>query len=165
MTPEPGASSSYMPIAASGDSSRNGEPGSSSARTRSRGRSLPRDTWRLRESSPPPSRTLSVRSLRSATSVRIAAALRLKVSERVSICEARTVMSGSTWPATGPGSSQPLRQAGHRAPVHALRHELLLVGPGGGELGVDLGALLEHQVGVLAERLQDRRRPLLDDDA
>src|SRR3954471_21297822 len=149
ITPEPGASLSYMPIAASGDSSRNGEPGSSSARTRSRGSSLPRDTWRLRLCSPPPSRTVSVRPLRSATSPRIASALRLKVSERVSICEARTVMSGSTCPDHVPGSSQPLRQAGqplrqagHRPPVHALCHELLQVGPGGGELGIHLGAFL-----------------------
>jgi len=85
ITPEPGASLSYMSIAASGESSRNGEPGSSKARTLSRGKSLPRPTWRLRESSPPPSRTFSVRPLRSATSARIASAFFLKVSERVSI--------------------------------------------------------------------------------
>src|SRR5204863_679626 len=143
----------------------NGEPGSISARTRSRGSSLPRATWRLRESSPPPSRILSVRALRSPTSARIAAALRLKLSERVSICEERTVMSGPNCPDRAAGASQPLRQAGHRAPVHALRHELLLVGPAGGELGVDLGALLEHDVGILAESVEDRRRPLLDDHA
>ena len=39
--PAPGASSSYMPAAASGESSRNGEPGSSSRSIRSRTGSLP----------------------------------------------------------------------------------------------------------------------------
>ena len=41
MMPAAGASSSYMPLAASGDSSRNGEPGSTSDSTRSLGSSLP----------------------------------------------------------------------------------------------------------------------------
>ena len=42
MMPADGTSPSYMPCAASGDSSRNGVPGSSSRSTRSRGSSLPR---------------------------------------------------------------------------------------------------------------------------
>ena len=45
MMPADGASSSYMPYAASWDSSRNGGPGQQ-PRTRSRGSSLPRATWR-----------------------------------------------------------------------------------------------------------------------
>ncbi len=40
--PAPWMASSYMPLAASGDSSRNGEPGSIRFITRSRGSSLPR---------------------------------------------------------------------------------------------------------------------------
>ena len=42
MMPAPWMASSYMPLAASGDSSRNGVPGSISVITRSRGSSLPR---------------------------------------------------------------------------------------------------------------------------
>ena len=52
--PAPGASPSYMPCAASGESSRNGAPGSSRRSTRSRGSSLPRDVCRARAFSPPP---------------------------------------------------------------------------------------------------------------
>ena len=55
MMPAAWMSPSYMPFAASGDSSRNGEPGSSSRSTRSRGSSLPRSVWRLRLFSSPPS--------------------------------------------------------------------------------------------------------------
>src|SRR5437868_3938542 len=44
--PAPGTSPSYMSHAASWPISRNGEPGSSSRSTRSRGRSLPRETCR-----------------------------------------------------------------------------------------------------------------------
>src|SRR5665647_3801807 len=43
ITPAPCTALSYMPLAASGDSSRNGEPGSIRFITRSRGNSLPRD--------------------------------------------------------------------------------------------------------------------------
>src|SRR5581483_3168638 len=46
--------SSYMPYAASCESSRNGLPGSISMATRSRGRSLPRATCFARAASPPP---------------------------------------------------------------------------------------------------------------
>ena len=46
MMPADAMLSPYMSNAASCDNSRNGLPGSSSARTRSRGRSLPRATWR-----------------------------------------------------------------------------------------------------------------------
>ena len=48
MMPADGTSPSYMPWAASADSSRNGVPGSSSPSTRSRGSSLPRDGCRAR---------------------------------------------------------------------------------------------------------------------
>jgi hypothetical protein len=45
-----------MPSAASGDNSRNGDPGSSSAVMRSRASSLPRSVCLVRAFSPPPSR-------------------------------------------------------------------------------------------------------------
>ncbi len=53
--PAPGHSSSYMPSAASGATSRKGLPGSSRPSTRSRGSSLPRLTCRSRARSGPPS--------------------------------------------------------------------------------------------------------------
>ena len=56
MMPPAGMSSPYMPWAASCENSRNGAPGSISARTRSRGSSLPRARWRWRACSPPPAR-------------------------------------------------------------------------------------------------------------
>src|SRR5687768_9913914 len=80
MTPAPGASSSYIPVAASADSSRKGLPGSSSASTRSRGSSLPRATCRSRLFAGPPSRTVSSRSRRSAASPRLTSALRANAS-------------------------------------------------------------------------------------
>ena len=60
MMPAPWMSPSYMPLAASGESSRNGEPGSISRSTRSRGRSLPRSVWRLRLVSSPPSAAVAM---------------------------------------------------------------------------------------------------------
>src|SRR5947207_1968460 len=146
ITPAPGASLSYMPMAASGDSSRNGEPGSSSARTRSRGKSLPRPTWRLRDSSPPPNRTFSVRALRSATSARIASAFFLKLSERVSMEEVRTVMSGRNCPEPCFRASGASGQAGQGPPGDALGDEFLLVVPRRGEVAVVLGPVLQHNV-------------------
>ena len=59
----------------------------------------------------------------------------------------------------------PLGQVTERQPVLALRHVLLEVGPGRGEYAVGLGALLEHDLGIGAERFEDRRRPLLEDHA
>src|SRR5215468_1457963 len=164
MTPEPGASLSYMSSAASGDSSRNGEPGSSSARTRSRGRSLPRETWRLRASSPPPSRTFSVRCRRSSTRARMASALRLKVSERVSTVEERIVMSAANCPDRR-RRARPLRQPRKGAPADVLADETSLVGQRGGKIGVVVGLFLDHDVGVAAEGGHDLGRPLLDRDA
>ena len=63
MMPAPWMASSYIPLAASGESSRNGAPGSISVITRSRGRSLPRPTWRSRERSLPPSAASARRAL------------------------------------------------------------------------------------------------------
>src|ERR1700743_3825413 len=71
-------SPSYILFAASGDSSRNGEPGSSRCSTRARGRSLPRSVCRLRERSSPPSAAVAILDLRSETSFSIASALALK---------------------------------------------------------------------------------------
>src|SRR3954454_4160350 len=76
MIPAAGASPSYMPYAASGESSRKGLPGSSSVSTRSRGSSLPRSTCRCRARSPPPWATRRSWSARSAVSPACAAALR-----------------------------------------------------------------------------------------
>src|SRR5438874_1061156 len=54
MIPAAGASPSYIPCAASGLSSRNGDPRSRSVSTRSRGSSLPRPACRSRELGGPP---------------------------------------------------------------------------------------------------------------
>ena len=61
--------------AASGASSRNGVPGSSSICTRSRGSSLPRAVCLARAASPPPWATRSMWVRRSSTSARMAVAL------------------------------------------------------------------------------------------
>src|SRR6185437_8541109 len=78
MTPAAWISPSYMPLAASGESSRNGELGSIRRSTRSRGRSLPRSTWSLRERSSPPSAAVAMRARRFATSEDMAVAFFLK---------------------------------------------------------------------------------------
>src|SRR5690242_10414719 len=75
MIPAPGASSSYMPKAASGESSRKGEPGSSRRRKRSRGSSLPRAVCFARAASSPPCAARSTLARQSATSAAIAVAL------------------------------------------------------------------------------------------
>src|SRR5690349_15370329 len=67
--------SSYMPWAASGDNSRNGEPGSSSRMTRSRGSNLPRDRWRSRMRWGPPSAASARRFCSSSANARMRAAL------------------------------------------------------------------------------------------
>src|SRR6185436_3323584 len=77
----------YMPQAASCPTSRNGEPGSSRPRTRSRGSSLPRARCFSRAFSSPPIAALSVFSFRSATSPRMRSALARKSAERRSSCE------------------------------------------------------------------------------
>src|SRR5581483_7242506 len=76
--------SSYMPYAASCESSRNGLPGSISMATRSRGRSLPRAACFARAASPPPASIARTFSRRSATSALIAARLAANVASRAS---------------------------------------------------------------------------------
>src|SRR5258708_23863366 len=72
MIPAEAMRSSYMSHAASCENSRNGEPGSSSERMRSRGRSLPRPLWRSRATSPPPCSIIATLARRSSTSACIA---------------------------------------------------------------------------------------------
>src|SRR4051812_2949061 len=85
--PAPGASSWYMPFAASWPISSRGEPGSSSRVTRSRGSSLPRATCRSRCLSGPPSAALATWLRSSSASARLCAAKRRKVSAPSSIFE------------------------------------------------------------------------------
>ena len=99
MMPAPWIASSYMPLAASGESSRNGVPGSIRRSTRSRGSSLPRDSVAL-------ARTLPARRARprrgvrssSCTSARIAAALARNSLPCVSIAEASFATAPSPIP-------------------------------------------------------------------
>src|SRR3954466_13587528 len=72
--PAPGTSRSYMSHAASWPISRNGEPGSSSRSTRSRGSSLPRETWRSRLFSFPPSAAWATSARSFCASARFCAA-------------------------------------------------------------------------------------------
>src|SRR6185312_10939088 len=95
MSPAAGAASSYIPCAASGDSSRNGEPGSSRARMRSRGSSLPRATCFSRALAPPPSAVRARAAFSSSVSLRRWAALPRKASLLLSMVVERTVMVGS----------------------------------------------------------------------
>src|SRR5262245_30563073 len=83
----PGASPSYIPSAASGESSRNGVPGSSSSSTRSRGSSLPRERNFATLRWPPPARAWAWRSSSSPTRPSIHSRLRANSAERVSICD------------------------------------------------------------------------------
>src|SRR5690349_15421127 len=71
--PADGTASSYMPVAASGLSSRKGLPGSSTRSMRSRASSLPRSRCLRRADSLPPSRATASRCLRSSTSSLISA--------------------------------------------------------------------------------------------
>ncbi len=75
MMPAAWIASSYMPKAASGENSRNGEPGSISRITRSRGSSLPRAVWRSRDFSLPPSAAAARRAVRSSRNALHCAAL------------------------------------------------------------------------------------------
>ena len=71
----------YSPCPASADSSRNGDPGSSTASMRSRASHLPRDRWRRTASGPPPSAASRWSRRTSATSSDIARALASKLGE------------------------------------------------------------------------------------
>src|SRR5262249_41704964 len=113
-------------------------------------RSLPRATCRLRDSSPPPSRTFSVRPRRSATRARIASALRLKVSERVSTWEERTVMPGQT-ARMAVGVQERLGKPRKLPPVDALADEGALVGERRGEVRIAVRLFLQHDFRLLAK--------------
>src|SRR5437016_5176069 len=84
--PAAGASSSYIPFAASGDNSRNGVPGSSNAAMRSRTGSFP--CWRCRSTyfAPPPSRAAASRCFSSATSPCRCSRFAANSAEAVSRC-------------------------------------------------------------------------------
>jgi len=90
--PAQGASSLYMPNAASCENSRKGEPGSSRLRTRSRGSNLPREVWRSRDVSPPPISATATFARKSATSAAMASLLVLNSAERVWIFVLRTAI-------------------------------------------------------------------------
>src|SRR4051812_32187387 len=78
--PALGTLSSYIPVAASGLSSRNGLPGSSSRSTRSRTSSFPRPVCFSRADSEPPRRATASRSRSSATRSRISAATAVRLA-------------------------------------------------------------------------------------
>src|ERR1039458_5755379 len=82
-------SPSYMPKAASGDSSRNGEPGSIRFITLSRGRSFPRAACRWRDFSEPPKAAAARRAGNSAVSARIFSALARNSALPVSMADDR----------------------------------------------------------------------------
>src|SRR5690242_13519709 len=93
MMPAAAILSSYIPYAASCDSSRNGLPASISARTRSRGNNLPRDACRARADSPPPPSIAAIVSRKSATSAAIAARFSTNVGSRVDSLVVRITLS------------------------------------------------------------------------
>src|SRR5690349_275701 len=72
----------YMPQAASWPISRKGDPGSSSVRTRSRGRSLPRAVCLSRAAWSPPTLTVATFCFRSSTSAFMRSAFALNSGER-----------------------------------------------------------------------------------
>src|ERR1700730_16264123 len=131
MSPAPCIASSYMPFAASGDSSRNGVPESISRSTRSRGNSLPRAVWRSRARTGPPSAASARRRFNSSTNSRICAALvrnsRLLVStgeSRIAIGFLRSPETclGAAINANGARASRPLflRKKGRAGPKSGL---------------------------------------------
>ena len=87
MRPAPGSSSPYTPCAASAESSRNGEPGSSSAAMRSRASSLPALVCLSRAAALPPAALRCNVARRSSTNGCMAARLSANSGERVSIFE------------------------------------------------------------------------------
>ena len=101
MMPAAGTWLSYMFQAASCDSSRNGEPTSSSVRTRSRGSSLPRATCFSRAASPPPWLMVSTFSRRSATMRGHRGGVGLKLGR----------CAGSSWSGSGSSCDESQRNA------------------------------------------------------
>src|SRR5260370_5551494 len=94
MMPAAGASSSYIPFAASGESSRKGVSGSSNAASRSRGGTFPCSRCRARYFAPPPCRDFARRALRSLTSPLSASRFAPKSAEEVSRCVSRGSTAG-----------------------------------------------------------------------
>ncbi len=88
MRPAPGRSSPYTPCAARAESSKNGEPGSSSAAMRSRASSLPALRCLSRAAALPPAALRRKVARRSSTSGCMTARLSANSCERVSILEA-----------------------------------------------------------------------------
>src|SRR5688572_9968254 len=92
--PAEGASSPYMPCAASCENSRKGAPGSSSPRTRSRGNNFPRLVCFFWASGPPPSEARATCLRRSSTSARWCVAFAANPGEPVSRRDLMTGTSG-----------------------------------------------------------------------
>src|SRR6185503_2421306 len=93
MSPAAGTGSPYASHAASGESSRNGAPGSSSAATRSRGKSLPRPWCLLRAAASPPARACASRSFSSSSCTRAACAEALNSADAVFNLDLMTAMA------------------------------------------------------------------------
>src|SRR5690348_10562252 len=148
MRPAPGASSPYMPFAANWPTSRNGEPGSIRRMTRSRGRSLPRASWRLRLSAGPPIAAAETRSRRSSTRARLTFALAAKAFDFASTA----VGSFLIGPRQSAARSRRLFQHQAQFGNHRLAHgELLhLAGDGGREAVHELDVPGNLEVGDLA---------------
>src|SRR6202142_2421480 len=90
----PGGTPSYMPSPASWQNSRNGEPGSSSAEMRSRGKSCLRSLWSRRARSGPPSMAAARRAWRSAIRPSYAARLRRNSSLAADMSDFITAIAG-----------------------------------------------------------------------
>src|SRR6185437_7234491 len=141
MMPAPGASPPYRPSAASGDSSRNGDPGSKRVASRCRGSSLPRATCRWRAASGPPADAAAVFAASSATSRSWAATLARYSGDAGSACVPSTGRSATVvgtiagpsaagelgWPAFG-GGPDPLGEV-VGVDQRQLRRRLPLDGP------------------------------------
>src|SRR5690242_10487744 len=104
--PAPGASPSYIPCAASGESSRNGEPGSRRASIRSRTNIFFCSAWRSRPD--PPCRAFAISALSSVTRASAAAARSRNSAEAVSTFDSRTSISPRDGFA-GPSTPHPFR--------------------------------------------------------
>src|SRR5215207_6752653 len=139
ISPAPWMSSSYMPCAASGPSSRKGEPGSTRRSTRSRGRSLPRARCRSRARFGPPFATAARRRASSLLSASQAARFACAASDRRSTAVSMTgipppsvklslrVLSRAAGPGNA-GSSRDPRSAGSQD-VGRNKAGLTAIGP------------------------------------